>query len=287
MNRLQKKCFIGSAGVHLLLFVILFIGPAFLSSKEKPHLIDPQTLDFYPSKLIDEAFSGGGNRNAKPPPAVEPAPQPPSQPQPQSHTEKMVIPDPPKETVKIPKIDPDAVDPKPEPKRHRPQISTTPVPRIPDESKTSKKKPSISDTKAQEQQRENERRQLSQQFARAAASIGENTSKATTIDYGLGRGGESYASYDAFVKWTYETAWQAPDDTATDDAVTKVTVTVANDGTVLSRSISRPSGDPKVDSSVQRTINKVTFIRPFPEGSKDKQRTFIINFNLKAKRGLA
>jgi len=285
MNRLQKKCFIASAGVHLLLFVILLIGPAFLSSKEKPHSIDPQTLDFYPSKLIDAAFSGGGNRNAKPPPAVVPAPQPPSQPQHASLPEKSVIPDPPKPTVKIPKVDPDSVDPKPEPK-HRPQISTQLVTSTTDESKTSKKKPSISDTQAQEQQRADERRQLSQQFARAAASIGKNTSTPTTIDSGPGSGGESYASYDAFVKWIYETAWQAPDDTATDDAVTKVAVTIASNGTVVSSSISRPSGDPKVDSSVQRAINKVTFIRAFPEGSKDKQRTFIINFNLKAKRGL-
>ena len=35
MNRLQKKCFIASAGMHLLLVLILIIGPAFLSSKSK------------------------------------------------------------------------------------------------------------------------------------------------------------------------------------------------------------------------------------------------------------
>src|SRR6266853_1217187 len=77
MNRLQKKCFIVSAGVHLLLFVILLVGPAFLSSKS--HSEDVQALDFYPSKLIDAALIGGGNRSAKPPPTMQPAPQPPVQ----------------------------------------------------------------------------------------------------------------------------------------------------------------------------------------------------------------
>jgi len=75
MSRLQKKCFIVSAGVHLLLFVILLVGPAFLSSKS--HLEEVQALDFYPSKLIDAALIGGGNRNAKPPPAIQTPPQPP------------------------------------------------------------------------------------------------------------------------------------------------------------------------------------------------------------------
>ncbi len=35
-----------------------------------------------------------------------------------------------------------------------------------------------------------------------------------------------------------------------------------------------------------RTLDRVTFIAPFPDGSTEKQKTFIINFNLKAKRML-
>ena len=66
--------------------------------------------------------------------------------------------------------------------------------------------------------------------------------------------------------------------------ITKATVTIASDGTVLSARILKPSGDASVDRSVQRTLDRVTFIAPFPEGAKDKQRTYTINFNLKAKR---
>jgi TonB family protein len=53
---------------------------------------------------------------------------------------------------------------------------------------------------------------------------------------------------------------------------------------VVIANITRPSGDAAVDRSVQATLHRVTFIRPFPEGSTDKQRTYNINFNLKAKR---
>jgi hypothetical protein len=43
-----------------------------------------------------------------------------------------------------------------------------------------------------------------------------------------------------------------------------------------------------VDASVQRSLDRVTTIgRPFPEGSKDQQRTYILKFDLRAKRGLA
>jgi TonB family protein len=59
---------------------------------------------------------------------------------------------------------------------------------------------------------------------------------------------------------------------------------VSSDGTVLSSEIMKSSGDSSVDDSVQRTLDRVTFIAPFPEGSTEKQKTFIINFNLKAKR---
>ena len=65
MNRLQKKCVLGTAGVHLLLLVILFVGPAFFYSRPKPD--DMQVLDVIPANLIDAAFNSGV-ANAVPPP---------------------------------------------------------------------------------------------------------------------------------------------------------------------------------------------------------------------------
>src|SRR5436190_17964346 len=70
MDRLQKKCFIASTGLHLLLVVILLLGSAFLGKQEKP--VTLQYIDIIPIKTIEAPFVGGGNPNAKPPP---PAPQ--------------------------------------------------------------------------------------------------------------------------------------------------------------------------------------------------------------------
>jgi len=82
----------------------------------------------------------------------------------------------------------------------------------------------------------------------------------------------------------YWHAWTPPEDTASDAAIAYATVVIESDGTVLSARIIKPSGDASVDKSVQRTLEHVTFIRPFPEGAKDKQRTYKIKFDLKARR---
>jgi len=67
-----------------------------------------------------------------------------------------------------------------------------------------------------------------------------------------------------------------------------VTVTIASDGTVVAKRITKRSGDAAVDASVQRMLDHVTTVqRPFPEGAKDKERTYIIPFNMKTNRGAA
>src|SRR5690242_635415 len=85
MNRLQKKCFIASAGTHGLLFVILFVGPAFLSGRDTK-AENVEVLDFIPPRTVDAlvAPNPGGARvqrqqqqaAAAPPPIQEPKPPP-------------------------------------------------------------------------------------------------------------------------------------------------------------------------------------------------------------------
>ena len=65
MNRLQKKCFIATAGFHLLLLVILFVGPAFFWAREKAD--DTPVLEMIPANLVDSATTGV--QGAQPPPA--------------------------------------------------------------------------------------------------------------------------------------------------------------------------------------------------------------------------
>src|SRR5260221_1644786 len=125
MNRLQKKCFIASAGLHLLLVAILFLGSAFLGSREKP--VTLQYIDIIPFKVIDAPFAGGGNPNAKPPaptpqvqtpPVQPPAPQPPP-------PEKSSPPETVKETRPL-KPDPDSLEVN-DRKARGPQINTQAV----------------------------------------------------------------------------------------------------------------------------------------------------------------
>src|SRR5258708_3583299 len=111
MNRLQKKCFVVSAGFHLLLPIIIIFGSA-LTPKSKVE--ETQILEFLPVETTDAKISGGGNPNARSAQAAPntritptPAPKPP-EPQPAHHQEVISDPEPPKDPVKQPETDPDS-----------------------------------------------------------------------------------------------------------------------------------------------------------------------------------
>ena len=277
MNRLQKKCVIATAGFHLLLLVILFVGPAFFNSKPKPD--DSQVLDMIPANLIDAALNSGVNHAQPPPPAPTPVVTPP-QPQPVPPAPKAIVqPAPaPQPTFVRSIVNFFEPAPKPEPAKpapvatpnqpHKIQVDLHPVVRNPSNNSATAK-PKVNSPLARN----------------LAAELKSKLSAATQIDV-PGDSSAAYANYASVVKSIYEQAWTPPDDTTSDDANTKVSITIASDGTVVSARILTPSGDDSVDASIQRTLDRVTFIAPFPEGSKDKERTYIINFNLKAKRML-
>jgi TonB family protein len=274
MNRLQKKCVIATAGLHLLLLVILFVGPAFFSAKPKTD--DSQVLDVIPANLVDAAINSGV-KNATPPPMVTP-PQSQPQPQPTPPAPKPVVqPAPtPQPTIterleKFFKSEPEkpatqqTENPPHTPKvdlhlvtRTVPQNSSMPTKATPDNSKAIKS---------------------------ALRALRKNLSSATTVD-APGESGAAAMNYRAAVQAIYTQAWTPPDDTASDDANVKVRVTIASDGTVVSATMLAPSGDASVDRSVQSTLDRVQFIAPFPSGSTNTQRSYIINFNLKSKRQL-
>jgi TonB family protein len=276
MNRLQKKCVIATAGFHLLLLLILVFGSAFFSPRPKPD--DTQLLDVIPSNLIDAAFSSGV-RNATPPaPVVQPAPQPAPptpavQPALTPPAPKAVVTPPPTISERLENLfKPEPAKPTPTPAEtqpHKIQINTQLV------TRTAPKNSPATDN--------------SQQTARAIniaiRNLKKNLSPGTTIDM-PGDSTVAYANYASVVKSIYDQAWTLPDSIANDDENVKVTVTIASDGTVISARIIERAGDSPVDASVQRTLDRVTFIAPFPEGATEKERSYTINFNPKAKRTL-
>src|ERR1700722_11809090 len=84
MNRLKKKCVIGIAGIHLLLLLILIVGPAFFN--RQPKADDTTVLDVIPANLLDAAINSGVQNatppaptpiaHVQPPQPVQPPPQP-------------------------------------------------------------------------------------------------------------------------------------------------------------------------------------------------------------------
>jgi TonB family protein len=287
MNRLQKKCVIATAGIHLLLLLILVFGSAFFSPRPKPD--DKQLLDVIPANLIDAAFNSGV-RNATPPapaPVVVPPPQPISptpvvQPASQPPAPKPVVTPPPTLMDKVEKyFKPEPVKPTPDltpvekpakSEPHKIQPNLTPTVRIAPNISTPNSKPDNS-------------RDNAKAISSAIRNLKRNLSPGTTIDM-PGDSTVAEADYASAVKSIYDRAWTLPDSIANDDENVKVTVTIASDGTVISARIIERAGDAPVDASVQRTLDRVTFIAPFPDGVTEKERTYTINFNPKAKRTL-
>lgn len=68
---------------------------------------------------------------------------------------------------------------------------------------------------------------------------------------------------------------------------TSISVTVLRNGTILSARITRRSGLHAMDRSIESVLRDVKQLPPFPENSRDEQRTFIIEFNLQAKRRIS
>jgi TonB family protein len=277
MNRLQKKCVLATTGFHLLLLVILFVGPAFFTAREKED--DAPVLDLIPASTVDAA--NRGVRSAQPPPPApvappEPIAQPskpeprvvtPPKPAPVPAPEKVEPVKPPKETVK-PNVEPvkksDPVRP------HTPQVNLNLTERTVPKHVLTPSRPAPDNAQA---------------VNSALEALRDHLSSPTEVAP-VGNSSAAAANYAQVVKSIYERAWTPPADTASDDANIKVRVTIASDGTVISASVIEPSGDASVDMSVRHTLDRVQFIAPFPSGTTDKERTYIINFNLKAKRML-
>src|SRR5439155_20488124 len=97
-------------------------------------------------------------------------------------------------------------------------------------------------------------------------------------------GGAAYDNYYQVVKPIYDRAWIDTEDVSDDDATVQVKVIIARDGRVISDAIVKRSGVPALDESIQNALDRVRQLPPFPEGAKEAERIFIINFNLKAKR---
>jgi TonB family protein len=277
MNRLQKKCVIGTVGIHLLLLLILIVGPAFFN--QEPKLDNSQILEVIPSNLID-ANANSGVQNAQPP---APTPVIPKPLQPIPLPPKIVTPPPtptptptPSLLVRVEKYfkPTPAVTPNLTPAEHQPKpqqnninVSTQLVKR------TAPKNTSKPDN--------------SRVINNTVKNLSKELSSSTKIDM-PGNASASYASYASVIKTVYDRALlpHVPSEVANKSEKTEVKIVIGSDGTVISSEIISPSGDPAWDNSVQRTLDSVTFVAPFPDGATEKERTYTLGFTPEVEQSL-
>jgi len=260
MNRLQKKCFVASASFHLLLLLILLAGPAFMSSKPKES--DAPILNVIPAITVDEALSGGGKHNAQPPPPA-PVPRQPDPPRPEPTPE-------PKVTKSSPPQRNNSVTPAPKPRTIKPNLNLT---RRPVDHQEKPPRPPTDNSTAEA-------------INVAIQTIQTQTSGRTRIETpGPGTSGMSYGNFIRAIERIYSEAWILPDG-AVNSATVVATVTIARDGRVVSWRIVERSGNSITDESVEMTLRRVVRAVRLPSGSKERERTVPIRFNVAAKLGL-
>jgi protein TonB len=253
MSKLHKKCFLASAGMHVLLFLVLLVGPAFLMSRDKANDLPP--LDFIPAELVDAKLRSQPSRERRP------EPKPPQQPVRQPEPEPVrVQPTPPRETAP--------------PKEPETAWKPTKV-----SIENAKRKTLSTTRKVSQPQPNREAIKVASTIRKAAATPSIKISTPSA-------GGPAFANYARVIKTIYERNWHPPAETSRDDAVVTVKIVIAKDGTVLSSRIIGRSGDGSVDGSVDATLRRVTKVPPFPKGATDSTRTYTIGFNLKARRAL-
>ena len=281
----------GTVGIHLLLFLILIVGPAFYNPQPKA---DNTILNVIPD-VTDAADSGVPDAQTPPPtpapripptaqqlqpppPIPQPAPrvvQPAPTPTPQPETPTPSLLDKFREMFKPakPTVTPD-LTPVNKPAKHQDsniQVNTQMTKRT-DQKTTPKHNNNTSNAKAIDD---------------TLKSLKSNLSSATKVEIS-GNSSASAANYATVVKSIYERAILAnlPTEIAQNNENTRVRITVAKDGTVVSADIISKSGDSVWDDAVQRTLNQVTFIAPFPEGATDSERHYTIDFNPQVERAL-
>lgn len=268
MNRTQKKCLIGAAGFHLLLLLILLVGPAFLSQK-KDDFSQPITIVDL-SRLTDGPTQTGGSSTPQAPPPTPAAEV--VQPTPPAPARQVAAPKTPEEKA---------------PEDKTPTITVSDKPKITVAKKvvrrntgSEKSKTSSSKTESTTTAAANARQAA---FNRVIGNLETGLSTGTEVSI-PGPGAGTFVNYGEAVRIAYTQAWIPPADVTDDNATAKVSVTIARDGSVISARLQTPSVSATVDRSVEQTLRRVKFIAPFPDGATDDERTFIIKFNLKAKR---
>ena len=159
--------------------------------------------------------------------------------------------------------EPKKVQPKPKPKPK----PIPPKPKIKVNLNSNVRKP---DAQKKESQKEAAKRQT------ALNKLQTKLSGRTAVNVPLGR--YASANYESLIRRKYMDATIHPG-AISGDPVVKVRLVIARNGRILSARVTGKSGVASWDRSVQKALDRVKFIKPFPESMKGSQQTFNLNFN--------
>jgi len=247
MSRLKRSCVVGSVVFHALILAMLVLGPMLLAKREEK----VRVIDLVPSAVIDKLLAPAAP--VAPPPA--PAPPKPKQPEPKKVQ---------------PKPKPKPIPPKPKPKKITPKPKPKPKPIIRVNLNSNVRKPDAQKDAAKRARQAEAKRQT------ALNKLQAKLSGRTSVNVPIGR--YASANYESLIRKKYMDATIHPGAIG-GDPVVKVRLVIARNGTVLSARVTGKSGVASWDRSVQKALDRVKFIKPFPESMKGSQQTFNLNFN--------
>jgi TonB family protein len=168
-------------------------------------------------------------------------------------------------------------------------VNLKPVTRAPDRSRAEREKAEAEAAETARRRAQDEARRVAEarqnQLSSTIGALRTGLSGSTSVSV-PGTGGATYASYTSFVDLVYRTAWAPlkPRETGDRSLSVLVRVVIARNGEVVDSAITRRSGNAALDRSVQTVLDRVRTIgRPFPEGARDDQREFHIEFNLESR----
>jgi TonB family protein len=246
MSRLKRSCVVGSVVFHALILAMLVLGPMLLAKREEK----VRVIDLVPSAVIDKLLAP-----ATPATPAAPAPPKPKQPEPKK--------------VQL-KPKPKPVPPKPKPKKITPKPKPKPKPKIRVNLNSNVRKPDAQKDTAKRARQAEAKRQT------ALNKLQAKLSGRTSVNVPIGR--YASANYESLIRKKYMDATIHPGAIG-GDPVVKVRLVIARNGTVLSARVTGKSGVASWDRSVQKVLDRVKFIKPFPEAMKGSQQTFSLNFN--------
>ena len=249
MGRLKRSCVVGSVVFHVLILAMLVLGPMLLAKRDET----VRVIDLVPSDVIDKLLAPAA------PVAPPPAPPPPKPTPPKPEPKKIQL-----------KPKPKPIPPKPKPKS-KPKSKPKPKPKIKVNLNSNVRKPDARNTKAQK-----EAAKQREALNRSLNKLDTKLSDRTAVNVPLGR--YASANYESLIRRKYMDATIHPG-AISGDPVVKVRLVIARNGRVISARITSQSGLASWDRAVQKALDRVKFIKPFPESMKGSQQTFNLNFN--------